>query len=46
MYARLCDSTELPLFADADTGYGNTTNVARTVRTSERAGVAGRNPGH
>jgi 2,3-dimethylmalate lyase len=41
MYARLCDSTELPLFADADTGYGNTTNVARTVRAYERAGVAG-----
>jgi methylisocitrate lyase len=41
MYARLCDSTELPLFADADTGYGNTTNVARTLRAYERAGVAG-----
>jgi methylisocitrate lyase len=41
MYARLCDATELPLFADADTGYGNTTNVARTVRAYERAGVAG-----
>jgi methylisocitrate lyase len=41
MYARLCDATELPLFADADTGYGNTTNVARTMRAYERAGVAG-----
>jgi methylisocitrate lyase len=41
MYARLCDVTELPLFADGDTGYGNTTNVARTVRAYERAGVAG-----
>ena len=41
MYARLCDATELPLFADADTGYGNSTNVARTVRAYERAGVAG-----
>ena len=41
MYARLCDATELPLFADADTGYGNTTNVARTVRAYERAGVGG-----
>lgn len=30
-----------PIFADADTGYGNTTNVARTVRAYERAGVAG-----
>lgn len=41
MYARLCDATELPLFADADTGYGNSTNVARTTRAYERAGVAG-----
>jgi methylisocitrate lyase len=41
MYARLCDATELPLFADADTGYGNASNVARTVRSYERAGVAG-----
>jgi methylisocitrate lyase len=41
MYARLCDATEMPLFADADTGYGNTTNVARMVRSYERAGVAG-----
>lgn len=40
-YARLCDLTELPVFADADTGYGNTGNVARTVRAYERAGVAG-----
>jgi methylisocitrate lyase len=40
-YARLCDLTELPVFADADTGYGNTANVARTVRAYERAGVAG-----
>ena len=40
LYARLCDSTELPLLADADTGYGGPTNVARTVRAYERAGVA------
>ncbi len=40
-YARLCDATALPLFADADTGYGNVTNVARTIRAYERAGVAG-----
>jgi methylisocitrate lyase len=40
-YARLCDATALPLLADADTGYGNVTNVARTVRAYERAGVAG-----
>lgn len=40
MYARLADRTELPIFADADTGHGNTSNVARTVRAFERAGVA------
>ncbi|WP_119459193.1 isocitrate lyase/PEP mutase family protein [Rhodospirillaceae bacterium SYSU D60014] len=41
MYARLADCTDLPIFADGDTGHGNTTNVARTVRAFERAGVAG-----
>ena len=40
MYARLCDTTDLPLLADADTGYGGPINVARTVRAYERAGVA------
>ncbi|MET0191111.1 MAG: isocitrate lyase/PEP mutase family protein [Pseudonocardia sediminis] len=32
---------DVPLIADADTGYGNALNVARTVDTYERAGVAG-----
>src|SRR5438105_10474869 len=32
---------DLPLIADADTGYGNPINVRRTVREYERAGVAG-----
>jgi methylisocitrate lyase len=40
-YARLGEATDLPIFADADTGYGNVTNVRRTVRAYERAGVAG-----
>ena len=31
---------DLPLIADADTGYGDTANVRRTVRELERAGVA------
>ncbi len=31
---------EVPLIADADTGYGSPINVARTVREYERAGVA------
>ncbi len=29
-----------PIFADADTGYGNALNVGRTVRAFEKAGVA------
>ena len=41
MYSRLCDATSLPLLADADTGFGNVTNVARTVELYEKAGVAG-----
>jgi 2,3-dimethylmalate lyase len=38
--ARICDAVDLPVVADADTGYGNEWNVARTVRLYERAGVA------
>ncbi|WP_142846771.1 oxaloacetate decarboxylase [Telmatospirillum sp. J64-1] len=40
-YARLCDAVDIPVFADADTGFGNVTNVARTIRLLERAGVGG-----
>src|SRR5215469_2766803 len=40
MYARLCDTTDIPLLADADTGYGGPTNVARMMRAYERAGIA------
>jgi len=32
---------DLPLIADADTGYGNPINVRRTIREYERAGIAG-----
>jgi carboxyvinyl-carboxyphosphonate phosphorylmutase len=38
--ARVCDSVEIPVIADADTGYGNALNVFRTVREYERSGVA------
>jgi 2-methylisocitrate lyase-like PEP mutase family enzyme len=34
------DSTDLPVIADADTGYGNAVNVTRTVREFERLGAA------
>lgn len=40
-YARISDAVEVPVFADGDTGFGNATNVQRTVRAYERAGVAG-----
>jgi N-acyl-D-amino-acid deacylase len=39
-YARVCEAVEIPLLADADTGFGNVTNVRRAVREYERAGVA------
>lgn len=38
--ARIAQAVDIPLIADADTGYGNEENVARTVRVYERAGVA------
>jgi 2-methylisocitrate lyase-like PEP mutase family enzyme len=34
------DSTDLPVIADADTGYGNALNVIRTVREFEHLGAA------
>lgn len=40
-YARITERVSVPLLADADTGFGNVTNVARTVRLMERAGLAG-----
>jgi len=40
-YARICDGISIPLFGDGDTGFGNMTNTARTVRTYERSGLAG-----
>jgi len=39
--AKLVSAIEVPLIADADTGYGNELNVTRTVREFERRGVAG-----
>lgn len=38
---RLASATNIPLIADADTGYGNELNVVRTVREYEKLGVAG-----
>jgi 2-methylisocitrate lyase-like PEP mutase family enzyme len=38
--ACLAASVEIPIICDADTGYGNALNVARTVREYEKAGAA------
>jgi 2-methylisocitrate lyase-like PEP mutase family enzyme len=38
---RIVQAIDLPLVADADTGYGNAINVVRTVQLYEQAGVAG-----
>jgi methylisocitrate lyase len=37
----ICDAVSLPCISDADTGYGETLNVARAVREFEDAGLAG-----
>jgi carboxyvinyl-carboxyphosphonate phosphorylmutase len=37
---RIVSAVDVPVIADADTGYGNAINVARTVRLYEQAGVA------
>ena len=36
----MAQASGLPVFADADTGYGNALNVRRTIMEFERAGVA------
>jgi len=38
---RICAATDLPLLVDADTGWGNAFNIARTVTEMSRAGAAG-----
>lgn len=38
--AAMCDAIEVPLIADADTGYGNALNTQRAIQAFERAGAA------
>ena len=38
--AAIAGTVDVPVIADADTGYGGTMNVHRTIREYERAGVA------
>jgi 2,3-dimethylmalate lyase len=40
-YARMCEAVEVPVFVDADTGFGGVNNVRQMVRAFESAGVAG-----
>jgi len=35
------EAVDIPVFADGDTGHGNVTNVIRTTREFEKAGLAG-----
>ena len=37
----MANVTDIPIIADADTGYGNVLNVRRTVQTFESIGMAG-----
>ncbi|MFN8874786.1 MAG: oxaloacetate decarboxylase [Brevundimonas sp.] len=37
--ARICERVDIPLIVDADTGFGNALNVARTVKIFERNGA-------
>jgi 2-methylisocitrate lyase-like PEP mutase family enzyme len=37
---RIVQAVDIPVIADADTGYGNTINVIRTVHEYEAAGVS------
>ncbi len=39
--ARIQEAVDVPVIADADNGYGNATNVIRTVREFIRSGIAG-----
>jgi len=40
-YARICAAVALPVYVDADTGFGGVNNVRQMVRAFEAAGVAG-----
>jgi 2-methylisocitrate lyase-like PEP mutase family enzyme len=38
---KICDAVSIPIIADAEGGYGNAINTIRTVRSYEKAGLAG-----
>src|SRR3989440_2514972 len=40
-YGRICAAVEIPVYVDADTGFGGVNNVRQMVRAFEAAGVSG-----
>jgi methylisocitrate lyase len=40
-YGRICDAVQIPVYVDADTGFGGVNNVRQMIRAFEAAGVAG-----
>jgi 2-methylisocitrate lyase-like PEP mutase family enzyme len=40
-YGRICDAVAIPVYVDADTGFGGVNNARQMVRAFEAAGVAG-----
>jgi methylisocitrate lyase len=40
-YGRICAAVEIPVYVDADTGFGGVNNVRQMVRAFETAGAAG-----
>jgi methylisocitrate lyase len=40
-YGRVCAAVQIPVYVDADTGFGGVNNVRQMVRAFEDAGVAG-----
>lgn len=40
-YGRICNAVDIPVYVDADTGFGGVHNVRETVRAFEAAGAAG-----
>lgn len=40
-YSRLANAVDIPVYVDADTGFGGPRNVAHMIRAFENAGVAG-----
>ncbi len=40
-YARICGAVNMPVYVDADTGFGGVNNVRQMVRAFEAAGAAG-----